>query len=85
MLSTLAILLALSMALPAVACFAALADPLPYRATIDGHHVQPRADQFGGTHAPSDVSRQEDRDVDRLYRQLMGGSAPPAQTSRPPR
>jgi hypothetical protein len=58
----------------------ASAETLSNGAIVDGHHVQPRANQFGGIRSPSDLPRREDREVTSLYQQLL--SAPAATAPR---
>jgi hypothetical protein len=38
---------------------------------VNGHRIQPRADEFGGPHGQQDVSPQDARDVDEIYHELM--------------
>jgi hypothetical protein len=68
----------------AAAVVASAAETLPDRAIVNGHPLQPRADQFGGasSHTPRDVSSSEAKEIDELYRQLMREGTPPASQSR---
>jgi hypothetical protein len=78
----LAIIYALPLLLAGAAAVAA-ANTLPNRAIVSGHHVQPRADEFGGTDAPSDLPPQEDKEVGRLLQQFLGRSASAVSPSAP--
>ena len=96
----LAVLVALSIPMMVFAAFASGAQTSPDKATsnrtspnraiIDGRHVQPRGDQFGGADTPRDLPQHEAGEVGRLYEQLIRGDAPSNEarrerTSAPPK
>ena len=48
-------------------------------AIVNGHRIQPRADEFKGNH--SDVPPGQDKEVDSLYQQVLRDSAAPTGSS----
>jgi hypothetical protein len=54
----------------------ASAQTLPNHAIVNGHDVQPHADQFGNASTSPDIPRKDAEDVDRLYEQLMRATDP---------
>lgn len=51
------------------------AQTLPNRAIVDGHHIQPRADQFDGAKTP-DLMHKDRDEIERLYEELTRDAAP---------
>jgi hypothetical protein len=67
-------LVTIAIASMSVASSLAHGHELPHAPIVDGHAIQPRADEFEPPYGEPDVSSQDAHTIDELYNELLRGS-----------